>query len=191
MNLVLPILKKLSWPDVKRRRKEIASFLKGTEVEFFNGGGTATMLRTVCSIMAKLNFQREDSACNEIAVGSGFLQSQVFDYHISRVNTTCAFLFALRVTRIPSDGVVTCQSGGFVSRYHLQRSSTYSSSGPASKLSEPSVFLPIGLTLNPNEGCGEGKQNLHLDLLTFSSPDAIVHPRAQDEHQRSCLLPPC
>jgi hypothetical protein len=117
MNFVLPILKKLSWPHVVQRRKEISDYANKFNIEFFNGGGTATILKTVCTCLKFSDTQRDDSACTEIAVGSGFLQSQVFDYHQTRVNTNCAFLFGLRVTRVPDPGIITCQSGGFIARY--------------------------------------------------------------------------
>lgn len=118
MNFVIPILKHFSWPDVQKKRKEIADYLKDTPLDFFNGGGTSTILRTVRLLFANTHgHQRNDPTCTEIAVGSGFLQSHIFDYHRNRVNTNCAFLFALRITRIPKPGVVTCQSGGFISRF--------------------------------------------------------------------------
>jgi hypothetical protein len=74
------------------------------KIEFFNGGGSG-------------NFEEacNDVSLSEVAVGSAFLQSHIFDYYKAAF-TQCAGAFSLQVTRIPAEGIVTCQSGGFIAR---------------------------------------------------------------------------
>ena len=99
-NGVKSFIKRRSTADVARRRQEIAEL--GYELRFFNGGGTGS-----------LQSASEEPWLTEVTAGSGFLQSQLFDYYQSNRNEP-AFAFALTVTRKPSPGIVTCQSGGFI-----------------------------------------------------------------------------
>jgi len=108
-----------------------------TNIQYFNGGGTGTILKTV-----------NDPVVTEVTVGSAFLHGHVFDL-LKDKSTSCAFIFGLRVTREPAPGIVTCQSGGFIA------------SGPVSKASAPIVFLPQGLMDDTNEGFGEVQTPLH------------------------------
>lgn len=71
----------------------------GVALRYFNGGGSGSIEESA---------GEED--VTEVAAGSGFLQSHLFDYFVANENQ-CAFCYGLRVTRIPCPGMVTCQGG--------------------------------------------------------------------------------
>lgn len=133
MNPVKRALKRLSVPDVRRRREEIARWLSGSglEIEIFNGGGTGSLSTTA-----------DEPWITEVTAGSGFLQPALFDYYEGARNEP-AYCFALAVTRVPEPEIVTCQGGGFVA------------SGEVSPDKCPVPFLPKGLAPFPREGFGE------------------------------------
>ncbi len=133
MSWVAKILKTVSRPQVEKRRFEVAQEIRrqGLSLEFFNGGGTG-------SLQASL----EDPSVTEVAVGSGFLQSHLFDYYGANRNEPASF-FSLRVTRIPDVGFITCHGGGFIA------------SGSPGWEKCPVVYLPQGLKPLPDEGFGE------------------------------------
>ena len=97
-------MKLLSRPQVERTRADLCAALRarGIFTPLFNGGGTGSALW--CS--------RED-ALTEVTIGSGFLASHLFDYYRDQRLVPAAY-FALQVTRLPADGIVTCHGGGFV-----------------------------------------------------------------------------
>jgi D-serine deaminase-like pyridoxal phosphate-dependent protein len=107
LNYPIRMMKRLSMADVKQKRLAAAQYLteKRITVDFFNGGGTGS-----------LEDASSESCLTEVTAGSGFLQSTLFDYYESNRNEP-AMAMALRVTREPSAGVITCHSGGFISRY--------------------------------------------------------------------------
>ena len=126
-------LKRLSRPDVARTRADIARGLSDADIpiEMFNGGGTGS-LRSSC----------EEQVLTEVAAGSGFLGSLLFDY-FEGLSIRPAAMFALTITRVPEAGLVTCHGGGYVA------------SGSASPDKLPRPFLPEGLSLLDMEGAGE------------------------------------
>lgn len=133
MNAAKRLVKALSRREIRLRRAEIAAFLKskGTQLDFFNGGGSGSFRSTL-----------EEPALTEVTAGSGILQSQIFDYFEENASRP-AFAFALPVVRRPEPGMVTCQSGGFIA------------SGALGPEKQPSVFLPRELAPLPLEGFGE------------------------------------
>ena len=133
LNPVKKIIKKLSVKDVAKKRASIAALMerKDISLEFFNGGGTGS-----------LNSTSEEGWISEVTVGSGFLQSPLFDYYPGNSNKP-ALAFALQVDRIPGEGILTCKSGGFVA------------SGETTPDKAPVPFLPEGLAIIKNEGFGE------------------------------------
>jgi len=145
------LMKRLSVPDVMRKRKEISEILKQKHIpcEFFNGGGSATLSSTI-----------NDSTVTEITIGSGILQSHTFDYQ-KTLYAKPAFFFALCVTRIPARGMATCQSGGFIA------------SGSLSEASNPLVILPSDATPTENEGFGEVQTPLHSPTHTLAIGDPV------------------
>ena len=103
---------------------------QGKKLEFFNGGGTGS-----------LTFARHESWLTEITMGSGLLQSHLFDYYSNDTNQAALF-FALPVSRRPSPEYLTLKSGGFIS------------SGEISPDKAPQIVTPH-LTSLPLEGFGE------------------------------------
>jgi len=133
-NLAKQLLKRCSRSGVTAFREEIHSYLqqKNIPVEFFNGGGTGSIRTTVI-----------EPWITEVAVGSGFLQSQLFDYYQSN-SSVPAITFALQATRKPQHNVVVCQSGGFAV-----------ASGAMHPDKLPTICSPSHLHYTCMEGIGE------------------------------------
>jgi D-serine deaminase-like pyridoxal phosphate-dependent protein len=133
LNPAKKLIKRLSTSDVAAKRKAAAELLaaRGITLAFFNGGGTGSIRTTTL-----------EPWVTEVAAGSGFLQSHLFDYYAGNENPP-AFCFALQVTRSSQPDHVTCQSGGFIA------------SGPAEADKAPVPFLPPGLVPTAAEGFGE------------------------------------
>jgi len=133
LNPVKRLIRNLSVKDVRTKREAVQRILEKKEVElgFFNGGGSGSIHST-----------SRESCITEVTVGSGFLQSHLFDYYGSNRNMP-AFCFALQVDRKPRKHVVTCKSGGFIA------------SGETGRDKAPVPFLPVGIKMVPNEGFGE------------------------------------
>lgn len=132
-NLIIRTVKKLAVAQLRKKREEIGRFLKSQNVklEFFNAGGTGSLHSTTL-----------EETPTEVTVGSGLLQSHLFDYYKNNVNNP-AFCFGLRVTRSPDKNIVTCQSGGFVA------------SGASGADKSPIPFRPLGPKTFNLEGYGE------------------------------------
>lgn len=132
-NRVIRFLKKRSLPLITRRRQEAVAMIRehtGRPVEV-NGGGTGSIESTCL-----------EAGITEVTVGSGYLQSHLFDGYRSFRHLPAAG-FVLRVTRNPSPCIYTCQSGGFIA------------SGATDTAKTPQVYLPAGAQLLKNEGAGE------------------------------------
>jgi D-serine deaminase-like pyridoxal phosphate-dependent protein len=127
------VVKGLSREPVREQRQAIARELgrRGIAVPLFNGGGTGSVA-----------WSAEDPALSEVAAGSGFLDSHLFDGFRDLALEPAAF-FALQVTRRPGPGLITCHSGGFVA------------SGEPGPDRLPRPWLPEGLALLDLEGAGE------------------------------------
>jgi len=132
-NIFLKAFKSFSTSDVKYRRAQLRKWLEANniELEFFNGGGSGDIKRACV-----------DPSLTEVTAGSGFLQSNLFDYFAENENQ-CAFVFALQSTRSSSKNSIVCQSGGFIA------------SGEISHDKQPVPFLPKGLKPYSSEGFGE------------------------------------
>ncbi|MGH2954807.1 MAG: amino acid deaminase/aldolase [Solirubrobacterales bacterium] len=103
----------------------------GGELEFVNGGGTGSLARTAAG-----------DAVTELAAGSGFYASALFDNYRSLDLEPSAF-FCLSVVRRPVGGVATLLGGG------------YPASGPVGDDRLPEPYLPGGLRFDRQEGAGE------------------------------------
>ncbi len=103
----------------------------GLRAEIFNGGGSGSV-----------ESSSDDASLTEVAAGSGFLDSHLFDGYRG-IALVPAVFFALQVTRRPRDGVVTCQSGGFMA------------SGASGPSRAPIVAWPPDGKLTSLEGAGE------------------------------------
>lgn len=139
-NLAVRAMKAWARPDVVRQRRQFAEFLqtRGVSLELINGGGTGSFRDAL-----------RDPWLGEVTVGSGFLQSHLFDGYQGALGEP-ALLFVLPVTRSSQPNRVTCHSGGFIA------------SGAPGNDRLPTPFLPAGLRVEPREGCGEVQTPLIL-----------------------------
>ena len=120
-------------PAVARLRARAADALRsnGEHLALVNGDGTGSIDESL-----------RDSSLTEVAVGSGFLCSHLFDGYIG-LELEPAEFFALEVARIPDADHITCSGGGYVA------------SGWPSTDRLPIPVLPSGLEWLEREGAGE------------------------------------
>jgi D-serine deaminase-like pyridoxal phosphate-dependent protein len=105
LSFLLKPLRKLFAMKVRKQRKRLFEELRkrNINIPLFNGGGTGS-----------LTFNREEaSTLTELTAGSAFYCPHLFDYY-SNLNLQPAAYFALQISRIPENGWVTCQGGGYV-----------------------------------------------------------------------------
>ena len=131
-NRLVKSMQAASARDVESRRAGIVSAVSEvTELEFVNGGGTASIERAA-----------REWAVTEIGAGSGFYAPALFD-HYSGFRLNPAAMFALPVVRKPSPIVATVLGGGYLA------------SGAGAGERAPVPHLPGGLRLDPRLGAGE------------------------------------
>ncbi len=131
-------LQKRSARELQGRRAEVVAAVDDVlrtasrpPLQLVNGGGTGSLHST-----------SREPAITEIAAGSGLYGPALFDsYRAFRPRP--AALFALPVTRKPSEGVATVLGGGYLA------------SGPGDAARLPSPFAPAGLRFDSQEGAGE------------------------------------
>src|SRR5690606_11906474 len=104
MSIAYGIVRKLSVKHVARFRARIVDALaaEGFALELFNGGGTGS-----------LNFTSREQAITEVAVGSAFISSHLFDYY-SNIRFQPSTFFACHVCRKSNVQTATCQGGGYI-----------------------------------------------------------------------------
>ena len=123
----------------------------------FNGGGTGS-----------LAWSSDEDALTEVTVGSGFLDSHLFDYYRG-LELEAAAMFALQVVRRPGRSMVTCHGGGYVA------------SGEPGQDRLPIPFLPRGASLMRLEGAGEVQTPVVLPegvRLEIGAPMFFRHAKA-------------
>ncbi len=164
-------LKALAREPVREQRQAIVAELarRGVPLPLFNGGGTGSAA-----------WSAADPALTEVAAGSGFLDSHLFDGYDGLALAPAAF-FALQVTRRPGPGLVTCHGGGFIA------------SGAAGPDRLPAPWLPEGLSLLGLEGAGEVQTPLDVPpgvTLAPGDPVFFRHAKAGElaEHFATYLL---
>lgn len=133
------MFKRIARGAVVAQRAAIVAALgqRGIAIPLFNGGGSGSVAFSVA-----------DPSLTEVAAGSGFLDSHLFDHYEGLALLPAAF-FALQVTRKPARGYWTCQGGGLIA------------SGAAGPDRLPIPAFPQGLSLLPMEGAGEVQTPLH------------------------------
>lgn len=153
-NILIPTLKKKSIADFTKRREEIVHYIKSKKIEldFVNAGGTGS-----------IESSKTEDWVTEITVGSGFYSPALFDYY-SNFKHQPAVGFALPIVRSPKNGYFTCLGGGYIA------------SGTTGQDKQPLPYLPKGVDLTENEGCGEvqtpfaykGKETIEIgDIILF------------------------
>jgi D-serine deaminase-like pyridoxal phosphate-dependent protein len=170
-NASMRAMKLLVRGPIAARRLSIARALadRGIPVPLFNGGGTGS-----------LEWSSGEEALTEVAAGSGFLGSHLFD-RFRDIAPEPAACFALQVVRRPAAGYVTCLGGGFVA------------SGGAGPDRLPVPYLPPGLRLLPMEGAGEVQTPLRVPAgreLPLGAPVFFRHAKAGElaEHTNGYWL---
>lgn len=130
---VIRQLKRHSMKAVAKKRQIVIEKMQEEDISlrFVNGGGTGSLQHTA-----------KEAVVTEITVGSGFLNSHLFDKY-KDFQYEAAAGFAIEITRRPSPQMYTCFGGGYVA------------SGAMNKDKLPEVFLPTGAALTANEGVGE------------------------------------
>jgi D-serine deaminase-like pyridoxal phosphate-dependent protein len=159
------LLKALSRRSIPERRARAAEALRrrGFELRLFNGGGTGSV-----------GWTTHEPHLTEVTAGSGFVTSHLFD-HYDHLPLEPALYFALRVTRAPRPGVVTCSGGGYVA------------SGAAGPGKLPRPWWPRGLRLVEMEGAGEVQTPLRLPPgvhLPLGAPVLFRHAKAGELAER-------
>ena len=164
-------LKTLSRPRVVETRAALVAALtsRGLAPGLVNGGGTGS-----------LDANAQEPALTEIAVGSGFLASHLFDRYRGLTLHPAAF-FALQVVRKPAQGIVTCHGGGLIA------------SGAPGRDRLPVPVFPEGLSLLDLEGAGEVQTPLHATggvELEIGDPVFFRHAKAGElaEHVNEYIL---
>jgi len=132
-NFAIKLLKKKSIPEYTQRRKEVVEYIKSKcdTLEIINAGGTGSM-----------EWNKIEEGITEITVGSGFFSPALFDYYTNFKHLPAAG-FALPIVRQPKDNMFTCLGGGYVA------------SGSTGVDKQPKPYLPEGIQITENEGCGE------------------------------------
>ena len=164
-------MKAASTRDVVRTRARIAQALSdaGLKATVFNGGGTGTA--GACA---------SEAALTEVTIGSGFVDSHLFD-HYTGLELQPAAYFALAIVRKPAARIITCHGGGYVA------------SGAGGRDRLPIPALPKGLKLLRLEGAGEVQTPLELPAstdLALGDPVFFRHAKAGElaEHFAEYLL---
>jgi D-serine deaminase-like pyridoxal phosphate-dependent protein len=164
-NIVIRKLKRRSIAQVAARRQAVVVALQadGAQLEVVNGGGVGSM-----------EFTRQESVVTEIAAGSGFYQSHLFDYYDNFRHEPAAG-FAVEIVRQPMPGVWTCHGGGYIA------------SGSIAPEKAPIPYLPTGCKLDPNEGAGEVQTPVSYtgaEQLQLGDPIFFRHSKAGELCER-------
>jgi D-serine deaminase-like pyridoxal phosphate-dependent protein len=131
-NAAVRAVQRRSGRELRARRAAVVEAVSSvTPLEFVNGGGTGSLTAT-----------SSEPAVTEVAAGSGFYDSVLFD-HYRTLDLRPAAGFAMPVVRKPSRAIATVLGGGYVA------------SGPPGKDRLPEPYLPPGLRLDAFEGAGE------------------------------------
>jgi D-serine deaminase-like pyridoxal phosphate-dependent protein len=165
------MMKRFSSEDVARARRDACAALAaaGLSPALVNAGGTGNAASCAA-----------ESCVTEVTIGSGFLDSHLFDRYETLRLRPAAF-FALQAARRPGPNLVTCHGGGYVA------------SGVAGEDRLPRPVYPEGARLLPLEGAGEVQTPLLLPPgtdLALGAPVLFRHAKAGElaEHFNEYLL---
>lgn len=168
-SVAIRFLKRKSIKAVAERRAAVVNALiqDGANLKIVNGGGVGSM-----------EFTREESVVTEIAAGSGFYQSHLFDYYDNFRHEPAAG-FTVEIVRQPQPGMWTCHGGGYIA------------SGSVGQEKAPLPYLPAGTRLHPNEGAGEVQTPILYqgpEKLEIGAPIFFRHSKAGELCERFNLL---
>ncbi len=165
-NFIMRTLKNMSVKELTSRRGAVVRSLKeaGTELRLVNGGGSGSLVSTLA-----------DESVTEVTVGSGFYASGLF-HHFKEVRYQPSAFFATQVVRVPKEGMVTCQGGGYIA------------SGPTEASKAPLPVMPVGMSYLPLEGAGEVQTPLQLadgtPEIALGDPVFFQHAKAGELCER-------
>ncbi|UJR80184.1 alanine racemase [Sandaracinus amylolyticus] len=165
-NAAVRALKSLAIPAVRALRGAAVSAMRAEwpDATLVNGGGTGSIEVTAA-----------DPAVTEVAVGSGFLCSHLFDGYAG-LDLEPAQFFALEVARVPDRDHVTCAYGGYVA------------SGTPGIDRLPMPWSPRGLAWVGLEGAGEVQSPLRVDRAErrprIGDPVIFRHAKAGEMAER-------
>jgi len=165
-NFYTSAIKKGSVRELTKRRDAIVNMLRAEGVEFkvINGGGSGSIIST-----------GKDPLVTEITVGSGFYASGLF-HHFKEVQFQPSAFFAIQIVRIPAEGMVTCQGGGYIA------------SGAVGEEKLPLPIYPAGLKYLSLEGAGEVQTPFLLPKdcprLELGDPVFLQHAKAGELCER-------
>ncbi len=165
-NAVMRALKRDSIRELTARRDRIVEGLRaeGADFKIVNGGGSGSLLST-----------GRDPLVTEITVGSGFYASGLF-HHYKDVHFQPSAFFAIQVVRIPAEGMITCQGGGYIA------------SGAVGTEKLPVPMYPAGLKYLSLEGAGEVQTPFILPQdcpkIELGDPVFLQHAKAGELCER-------
>lgn len=151
--MVIQALQEMSARKVSRFRARAVERIEAKfgPLELVNGGGSGSLL-----------WSASQAELTEVTVGSAYFMPAYFSQMPSMEIFEMAAGFALPVSRKPSPGVVTCQSGGFVA------------SGALDADKQPQIVHPPGLRPYALEGFGEVQTPLRVPKgLELSIGDCV------------------
>ncbi len=161
---IIRFLQRRSHADYARRRGEIVAWLKQHHtLDVVNGGGTGS-----------LEWSSQDPGVDEVTVGSGFYSPALFDHYVNFHHAPAAF-FAVALVRQPAPGMWTALGGG------------YTASGEINVNKRPLPYLPAGIRLVEQEGCGEVQTPFTYrgpEKLTLGDPVFFRHAKAGELCER-------
>lgn len=165
MNRIIRMLQAISLKEVIKRRAEMVACIekKGIRLEFVNGGGTGSLENTSL-----------EACVTEVAAGSGFYSPTLFDNYTKFKHLPAAG-FAVEIVRKPKKDTYTCLGGGYIG------------SGAIGKEKLPSPYLPLGCTLDVNEGAGEVQTPVYYsgtEKLELGMPIFMRHSKAGELCER-------
>jgi D-serine deaminase-like pyridoxal phosphate-dependent protein len=166
LNPVKRALKQLAVPAVRDLRTRTIEALRGAghTIELVNGGGTGS-IETTCA----------EPHVTEVAAGSGFVNSHLFDY-FSHFDLQPAAYFALEACRVSDPGYITCAGGGYIA------------SGEPGWDRLPLPVEPPGLQYVKMEGAGEVQTPLLLPAdgppIALGDPIVFRHAKAGELAER-------
>ncbi|WP_273716747.1 alanine racemase [Alkalihalobacillus pseudalcaliphilus] len=155
-NKLIQTLKKVSMPQIEKRRKRIVTCLEdhGFICRIVNGGGTGSLSHTVC-----------EEVITEVTVGSGFYAPVLFD-HYRDFQYNPALFFSLPIVRQAGKHLYTCLGGGYIA------------SGSVGVDKQPLLIYPPGASLTKLEGAGEVQTPIHY-LGTLHIGDSVLFRAAK------------
>ncbi len=165
-NALLRLVKNRSVKELTRRRGEIINALEslGLDLKVVNGGGSGSLVST-----------GRDKSVTEVTAGSAFFSPSLFRC-FNEVKFKPAAFFGLQITRIPCNGIITCQGGGYVA------------SGEVNINRLPDPVMPEGLKYLKMEGAGEVQTPLvlpeHAPAMNIKDPVFFQHAKAGELCER-------